>query len=414
MHSEKDPLQNHREARKQRLLAKAQQRLLAIESGGSQPSSQQPTAPESLSKVLPDEVVKLEHLQADRSPIISLAGSSSADQGFLSDEPGTVPNEKAARPALQPAHSAALQPVSSPLPATFSGSGSDSDSDNRPLVTTIPPPTAAAGRPRYIEHVLSTSKQSPDGVHGKRNVGSNGSGCVREPAPAVSVSAAALHKSHECLEGSQQPSHGSPHLLTSFPRGTQHGFCPDVPEAADSSKASGWMSRIERAAAGTAGVRSLTSATVAVMTIASSHYDRQVMVAGDPPAAITETSRLWSAMNSELWRVPPLLLLLATNLALIAASCTFWSGQQSHAAASHSGRLDVKPGLVQRLLRTAAPRLYAFAAAFMSLVGVLWQDVAVLAFVGALVTFILGPHFEQHREGASPLSFRPLRQAARL
>lgn len=93
-----------------------------------------------------------------------------------------------------------------------------------------------------------------------------------------------------------------------------------------------------------------------------------------------ETRPAWSAVTSELSRVPPLLLLLLTNLTLIAASSIFWSGRRADAALN-SGKMKNETGLLQRVLGAAMPRLYAVVAAAITVAGAVWQDVAVLAFV---------------------------------
>lgn len=103
-----------------------------------------------------------------------------------------------------------------------------------------------------------------------------------------------------------------------------------------------------------------------------------------------ETRPAWSAVTSEVTRVPPLLLLLLTNFSLIATSSFLGSGRRP-GAASNSGSSQNETGMIQRVMGAAAPRLYSVAAAAAALVGALWQDVAVLAFVRLLPVPVSGP-----------------------
>lgn len=102
------------------------------------------------------------------------------------------------RPMLQPAHSAALQPVSSPLPTTFSGNDSDSDSCDGSPAALLSPLTPGADPSQDIDLVQSGVNQVQPAEHSEQIAlrGSNDSGHVAasSPAPPASVSAAATDR----------------------------------------------------------------------------------------------------------------------------------------------------------------------------------------------------------------------------
>ena len=67
-------------------------------------------------------------------------------------------------------------------------------------------------------------------------------------------------------------------------------------------------------------------------------------------------------------------------MAFIIAAYFLWDKQYARAAAQRAKQRGA-PGVVQRLLQLAAPRLYAVVATYLPLTWTLWQDVAVYALV---------------------------------
>lgn len=432
MEAGNDAVLDARQLRKQRLLAKGQERLSKIQSGGP-PSASRPSygnAPvldvqssiasrrtdsnntATISRDLTTPDVKAKASRAIESPGSSIAELCSSVSGgdttgskalyaSFSNEGGQV--------ALQPTRSAALQPVSSPLPALLSGSDGDSDIDLTANATS----EAASGSVErtsevtvHLQPVAVDQSQSGVDTRPSNDMLNSTSNSSNETGICQPKAMSAFPDQTQSKQAMCDRSIDEPKVLPSCSKALRRAAAA-IPAAAvavaaaepalSHSKPSVWADRTRRAAAGTAGIRTLTAGALAVLTVAAREQDRE------------GSSASWSVVSQELDRLPPLFMLLATNLVLILAGCVNWGVRETYVReceedCSAAGYM----AFFQKVLMTAVPRLYTAAITIMPVAGALWDDVLVLAFAGAAATLFLGPNLADQRAWADSLSLNPL------